>query len=159
MSQADEVHMGDAHPDYETPLPARYNFVLYSHYAYEKEDFAAHNKGVPAGELPGVLNLREHLRGLKELLTTPGHEGLLVLFYGIGFEEFVSAMGTDDAARKAHLLKHERLKFARIIAERVRQDMKDVQLSDRVRFMTPLDLEVILGDVKNILKEHLGEYF
>src|SRR5213596_3376824 len=62
-------------------LPVRY--VLYSHYP-EQQDFDTYSKGTPPQELAGVQYLIDHLNGLQGLLTWPGYEGLLVLFYSPG---------------------------------------------------------------------------
>src|SRR4051794_23681222 len=70
-------------------------YVLFSHYAYkdgEKEDQLAFQRGTPAEELEGVQWLVKHLRGLEELLTCPGHQGMLVLFYAPGYQEFLDGL-------------------------------------------------------------------
>ena len=67
--------------------------VLYSHYgAYERSDFDKFKNGTAIGDLKGIIHLEKHFRGLKELFTTPGHDGLLVLFYASGFAEFLSGL-------------------------------------------------------------------
>jgi len=57
-------------------------YVLYSHsWMHEKDDFTALAKGARPRDFPSVVELLAHLRGLKELLNAPGHEGMFVIFY------------------------------------------------------------------------------
>ncbi len=132
---------------YTTPV----RYVLYSHYG--KDDGSDRRAYVESGkdrscipDLPGVKYLVSHFRGLRELLTAPGHEGALVLFYAPGYREFLDgeARGRDPDA----LLQGEpALQFARDVQDHVRQELDRAQLADRVRFITPLDFHVMLGRV------------
>jgi len=146
-------------------LPVK--FVLYSHYGYNhREDLkeyeansALSDRKQYIAQLKGVRFLKEHFRGLKELLTTPGHHGLLVLFYapGSGFESFLHGIA---AGKDTNQLLNEcaDLAFARDVAEHVNTELRDVRLDDHVRFITPLDLEVILGRVNAILRQEFPRY-
>lgn len=150
-------------------IPVKY--MLYSHYsAEEKEDFAAYKEGSQPEDLKGIRHLVDHFRGLKELLTSPGHEGLLVLFYAPGYERFLK--GLTNREEDAHLLQGQypseslkdyeerlRLRFAKDVAEYVQGRLKDEQLADRVRFLTSFDLRVILGRVNAIFAEQFKRFF
>src|SRR5215469_9064810 len=119
-----------------TDEPPSVRHVLYSHYgAMEREDFAAYNAGASPDDLPGVQYLASHFRGLRELLTTPGHEGLLVLYYAPGFEEFLMGLSHGDDNDRI-LNQSGSLKFADAVARCVRARLKAAHLEDRVRFLT-----------------------
>lgn len=134
-------------------------YVLYSHYgAYERSDFDKFKNGTAIEDLEGIMHLEKHLRGLKELLTTPGHEGLLVLFYASGFAEFLSGIAHGNAIENL-VQKHPSLKFADAFSNCVRSKLKDAKLSSRVRFVTSIDLEVIFGQVHAIFAENFKKYF
>ena len=90
-------------------LPVSY--VLYSHYSdKEGADFSAFqtakgrhleddrlNQQMRASQ--GIQSLKRYFRGLKELLETPGHEGILLLFYASGFEDLLDNLRkTKDVA-------------------------------------------------------------
>jgi hypothetical protein len=78
------------------PIPVKY--VLFSHYVHQQDaDFQAYQSGSTPADLEGIQFLLEHLRGLKELLTSPGHEGLLVLFYSPGYERFLKGLAHAEA--------------------------------------------------------------
>jgi hypothetical protein len=145
------------------PPPVKY--ALYSHYmAHQNEDFKAFTeRNTPPESLAGVIYLQNHFRGLRELLTTPGHEGLLVLFYAPdeSYMQFLQGIadkeqGTSDASLKK---RYESLRFADAVAECVRGKLAKAKLEERVRFLTPLDLRVILGRVNTIFaskfKDHI----
>jgi hypothetical protein len=69
-------------------IPVKY--VLYTHYANkEKQDFKCWNdgKGKPPAELDGIKFLISSVEELGDLLTSPGYEGLVVLFYAPGLAE------------------------------------------------------------------------
>ena len=134
-------------------------YVLYSHYgAYERSDFDKFKNGTAIEDLEGIIHLEKHLRGLKELLTTPGHEGLLVLFYAPGFAEFLSGIAHGNAIENL-VQEHPSLKFADAFSNCVRSKLKDAKLSSRVRFATSIDLEVIFGQVHAIFAENFKKLF
>jgi hypothetical protein len=133
--------------------------VLYCHYgAFEKDDFAEHGKGCPAAALPGVKHLQNHLQSLKELLTTPGHEGMLVIFYyAAGLPELVQ--GIEARLDKEQLLERwDCLRFAAGVADEVRKILAERGLADRVRFLTPVDLLVILGKAHSTRAQDFHKY-
>jgi hypothetical protein len=147
----------------DSAMPVKY--ILYSHYGYEESnDFEAYKRGTVPEKLEGVSFLCAHLRGLKQLLNTPAHEGLLVLFYAPGYERFLKALakGEDDAQLLAEGYAadddRERLRFANGVALCVRQKLRENQLDDRVRFLTSLDLGQILRRV-NAIDAHEFERF
>jgi hypothetical protein len=147
----------------DSATPVRY--VLYSHYGYnEDNDFRAYKAGAAPEDLEGTRFLISHFRGLKELLTVPAHEGLLVLFYAPGYDVFLDglARGDDDE----HLLAdldgdddHLRLRFAKEVADYVTRRLTTEQLADRVRFITSFDLRPILGRVNAISAAKFRQYF
>jgi hypothetical protein len=134
-------------------------YVLYSHFTYhEGEDFEAFKVGTPVAELDGLRHLEQHFRGLRELLTSPGHEGLLVLFYTPGFEEFLAGV-VDRRTPQDLVAASESLHFAAEVAASVREKLSEAGLGERVRFITSLDLEVILGRVNTIFADRFTKYF
>jgi hypothetical protein len=64
----------------EYPLPVRY--VLYTHYSEGNDWKDYDSRNISPHKLDGVQYLVKHLSNLSGLLTWPGYEGLLVLFYG-----------------------------------------------------------------------------
>lgn len=135
-------------------------YVLYSHYAAsEIKDYKSYSKdNNPVESLDGIRHLEDHFKGLKELLNAPGHEGLLVLFYSSGFEEFIEGIkkGLDE---QEILAEYDRLKFADEIAKCIRKKLSEADLKNRVRIVTPLDLFVMLGRVKGVFKHKFQTYF
>lgn len=148
-----------------SPSQVAVKYVLYSHYTYrEKEDFQEYQAGNAIEKLSGLQHLERHFRGLRELLTAPGHEGLLVLFYSPGFEDYLDAKVDDPArgvtrSREQLLSAFERLRFGAAVATCVRDRLLANDLHQRVRFVTPLDLEVILGRVNAIFADSFQTYF
>lgn len=138
--------------------PVRY--VLYSHYGtYEGADKAAFDRGQPPAQLEGVVHFARHLRSLKELLTTPGHEGMLVLFYyAPGLSDFMQGVQSGNCRQKM-LDSSTDLSFANCVAQHVVQILKQNELQDRVRFVTPIDLEVVFGHAHSYLAEAFQSYF
>lgn len=144
-------------------IPVKY--VLFSHYGHlEKEDFKAfHQNDLPIAGLRGVSYLLDHIRGLKELLTSPGHEGILVLFYASGYERFLKDLagavqeGPVEGSPPDDGL--NRLNFAQAVATYVRARLKDENLTERVRFLTSHDLEIILGRVNAISSAQFERFF
>lgn len=133
----------------EHPPPIRY--VLYSHYP-EYEDFETYrNEKKPPQELDRVKFLVGHLKGLQGLLTWPGFEGLLVLFYAPGLAKCLEGI----AKRKdesALLEECAELKFARdvdIYLQRLLMTEDYEKLRPRLRFITALDLHKVFGRMKN----------
>jgi len=134
-------------------------YVLYSHYgAFERSDFEKFKKGSSVEELDGIKHLEKHFRGLKELLTTPGHEGLLVLFYAPGFAEFLTGIAKGQKISEL-IEEHQCLKFASNFSSCIEEKLRDAKLSSRVRFITSIDLEVIFGQVHTIFSENFKKYF
>jgi hypothetical protein len=128
-------------------VPVRY--VLYSHYP-EGKDFDAYKKGTPVKELQGVQYLIRHFYGLQGLLTWPGYEGLLVLFYAPGLakclELIESRKSTNDLVQEC-----KELEFASAV-ETYLQDVirqKYEELVPRLRFITALDLHKVFGRIRN----------
>jgi hypothetical protein len=139
-------------------LPVRY--VLYTHYP-EGDDFKEYRRrGTPPRELPGVQFLVSHLTGLRGLLTWPGYEGLIVLFYAPGFAEclrgIASRMTETDLVRKCR-----ELEFARAVDTYLHGLLarEHRALLPRLRFVTPLDLHKVFGRMKNSrIADHLGSW-
>ncbi len=127
----------------EDPIPVKY--VLYSHYP-EGDDFKDYESGQKPSKLSGVKKLVRHLTGLRGLLTWPGYEGLLVLFYAPGFAKCLEgiAKGENEAALVEN---YPELKFAREVETYLNRllEKKHKDLVPRLRFITPLDLQRIFG--------------
>jgi hypothetical protein len=144
------------------PLPP-IKYVLYSHYvAHEKEDFETYKAKKEATDfdnLRGVVHLERHLKGLRELLNSPGHAGLLVLFYAPDkcFEKLLDGIRRGDFDHPNQRGPDLSLCFADEVAECVNKKLADASLGDRVRFLTPSDLLVILGPVNAIFAQHFRE--
>src|ERR1041385_4633575 len=144
-------------------LPVKY--VLYSHYSpSDDSDFAAYRSGASVEQLDGIKRLPDYFRGLRELLTTPGHEGILLLFFAPGFEEFIRELGDcprhDENGLLKYLLdKSEKLRFAQSCSDYIRRQLNAAGLASRVRFLTALDLQVILGRVNAVFAEMFQTYF
>lgn len=127
----------------EEQLAAKY--VLYSHYSYEEDsDFKTFEQSHTTSELKGIAWLNDHLRGLAELLKTPGYEGVLVLFYAPGFLEFLA--GVEKQKEKSQLrAESSKLRFAEAFVLHAREQLHQAELLDRVRILSSLDLYAILG--------------
>jgi hypothetical protein len=144
---------------------ASVKYVLYSHYSlHEKEDFDVYKKKkgrVKANDLKGVSNLISYFRGLKELLSAPGHEGLLMLFYAKGFEQFLDAKGprVSQKDQKVLIRSSMELRFAATVAKLVYSELVKAKLADRIRFITALDLGIIIGRVNEIFSGKFRMYF
>jgi hypothetical protein len=149
-----------------SPPPPPVKYVLYSHYnAYEKEDFEAYkaqkDEEKNVSKLKGVRFLVRHLAGLSGLLTWPGYEGLLVLFYAPGFAKALEGIGRQED--EATLLRHPELEFAKAVEiylkSKLKKDYK--KLLPRFRFVTPLDLQRIFGRMymKNITQPLRSWFF
>lgn len=139
-------------------LPVRY--VLYSHYP-EGQDYKRYCEGAKdVSQLEGVKFLVSHLSGLNGLLTWPGYEGLLVLFYAPGFAEVLE--GIDRRKNEKALLRLDELKFAKAVENYLKGELrKDYEgLLPRFRFVIALDLQRIFGRMytKNI-KQPLRSWF
>lgn len=132
------------------------SYVLYSHYSdKEAADYAAFQKAKEQGlegdklnqqmrDLQGIKSLKRYFRGLKELLETPGHEGILLLFYASGFEELLDNL----RKTKAELVKdHPKLEFAERFGAEFFEEVKANHLERRVRMITSLDLHDVLGQI------------
>lgn len=139
-------------------IPVKY--VLFSHYwMTEKEDMTARfEKHVEVEHLRGLNELVGYFRGLRQLLTAPGHEGILVLFYSPGYALFLDSLAggeTDAAAAKGA----RELRFAAEAAAYVRRRAAEYGIADRLRFITPLDLEPILGRANPVFAANFAKYF
>lgn len=143
------------------PPPIKY--VLYSHYnAHETKDFNTYKRQKEKTDfdnLDGVAHLRRHFHGLRELLNSPGHAGLLVLFYAPGksFELLLDGIRRGDLDDQNPRELDESLCFADEVADCVKKNIADAKLEDRVRFLTPSDLVLILGRVSVILAQHFTD--
>src|SRR5438045_7847978 len=101
-------------------LPVRY--VLYSHYP-EGDDPKRYPKKKPC-ELPGVKELVRHLKRLQGLLTWPGFEGLLILFYAPGLTECLAGIANREG--KEYLEQNcKKLEFARAVDVYLQDLMKE----------------------------------
>ena len=105
----------------------------------------------------GLALLKKQLPGLRELLTSPGYEGNLVLFYARGLQKFLKSIqkGVQPEELKNN---DEELRFASAMANEVQSHLKAEGLERRVRFITPLDLGVILSRV-NVIAAEAFEHF
>jgi hypothetical protein len=143
--------------------PVRY--VLYSHYGYsEKEDFSAYQRGDKVEALEGVRRILSRCRSLGELLTTPGHEGLLVLFLATGYERFLQALAKPKPENIEDLVDRddpdsEPLRYVQEVANHLRSKLKSEGLYHRVRILTCFELNVILGRVNTIFAGKFHKYF
>jgi hypothetical protein len=133
-------------PVRDYPLPVKY--VLYTHYA-EGTDFEYYREGKPPSDLAGVKYLVRHLSGLRGLLTWPGYEGLLVLFYSPGLVECLAGITHHDNIEELKSCKE--LEFSEAVRKYVdslmKREYKD--LLPRLRFFTSLDLYKVFGRVKH----------
>src|SRR6266849_244110 len=94
----------------EYPFPVSY--VLYSHYP-EGDDVEKYPQTAVC-DLDGVKALVGHLKKLKGLLTWPGFEGLLVLFYAPGLAKCLDGIASRKS--KEHIEQNcEELEFARAV--------------------------------------------
>ncbi len=143
------------------PPPIKY--VLYSHYnAHEREDFEvykAQKERTDFKSLKGIVHLRRHFQGLRELLNSPGHAGLLVLFYAPDkcFEKLLDGIRRGDFDLPNLREPDMSLCFADEVADWVGKELAAANLGGRVRFLTPSDLLVILGPVNAIFAQHFRE--
>jgi hypothetical protein len=140
-------------------LPVKY--VLYTHYTKnDDKDFERWSKGTSVDQLVGVTHLEKHLDRLKDLLTQTTQEGLLVAFYAPGFDLFLD--GKADGQSVSNLrARHAKLEFAYQVADCVKKKLKsrDPELARRVRFVTSLDLEDILGHINEVAAGDLSRYW
>lgn len=134
-----------------TEYPVSVRYVLYTHYP-EGNDFREYRDNkTPTPELSGVKFLVDHLKGLRGLLTWPGYEGLLVLFYSPGLAECLAGIGAQTDVKVLEETCDE-LRFAKAVRdyldEKMRQEFKE--LRPRLRFITALDLHRVFGRVTTI---------
>jgi hypothetical protein len=146
----------------ETPVM----YALYSHFGvFEDADFrnwseAKRTKDLnPARGLQAVNHLRNHLRELKSLLTTPGHEGMLILFYSPGFRWML-----DDLARDVYSTTDtkEHFELAADVADevyRLLQDPEHEKLAARLRFITAQDIKPLLERASTSQGDNFPLYF
>lgn len=129
--------MSNALPEF----PVKY--VLYTHYQHprQRRDFSSWQKGrANASQEKDVQFLVEHFNGLRQLLTSAGFEGLIVLFYDPGFAKCLEGIG--EGKKYTELLESTKeLQFAEKIKRAVNLELKKYgELVRRVRFVTALDL-------------------
>ena len=139
-----------------TKLPVKY--VLYTHFGYADQDFDSWNSGTNVSELDGVNYFAAHLDGLRELLTSPAYEGMLVLFFASGFEECLD--GIAKGLTRDDLLRKDRLQFA----NQVRQEFDRMlsghrDASHRIRVLTPIDFYDIFGRMRGFDVDNLRLWF
>jgi hypothetical protein len=141
------------------PVPVKY--VLYSHYAYQEaddfKDWKEHK--TPCHQLKGVRYLVSHLKDLERLLTSPAYEGLLVLFYSPGFADSLDGIAR-SRAKDDLLHENEQIRFASEVSNHLSGVLRRYsQLSERVRFVTPIDLYDIFGRMQWSKKNNLRWWF
>jgi hypothetical protein len=149
----------------ERPLPIKY--VLFSHYGkYEETDFKDFSKekhGRDLRDLKGISYLLSHFRGLRELLTAPGHQGILVLFYAPGYARFLEKLahpgGGNPEPTPQQREEDQKLEFAAEVKRFVVHKLRDAKLDDRVRFLTSHDLGVILNQTNEFHANLFKEFF
>jgi hypothetical protein len=132
----------------EYPLHVRY--VLYTHYP-EGNDFNQYRDyGTSPSELPGVRFLVKHLSGLHGLLTWPGYEGVLVLFYSPGLDECLDGIANHLSIARLKTTCKE-LEFVKTVHDYVDGVMSEEykELLPRLRFFTALDLHNVFGRITN----------
>ena len=135
-------------------------YVLYTHYAYrDADDFAAWSSGTPPNDLVGVQYLAEHLKGLRELLTSPAYEGILVMFYAPGFADCLDGIARGKQ-RGELLAQNNRIRFAAEVGQSVAALLRSYpQLPMRVRVVTPIDLYDIFGRMNWATAQNLRWWF
>jgi hypothetical protein len=145
-------------------IPVKY--VLYSHFGHphETKDLEAwdHGKkeGTPCAELESVKFLVGHLIGLRQLLTHPAYEGILVLFFASGFAECLDGIAQGKKTRDELLAKCEKLEFADAVGRYVGSVLQtDPEMASRLRFVTPLDLYDIFGRMNWTVAQNLRWWF
>ena len=117
-------------------------YVLYTHYRrWQDADFHAWSQpGAPGvGHLKDLQFLSRYLPRLRELLTAPCHEGMLVVFYSAGFRELLDGVAR-NRSRTWLLDEVPVLRFAHEVGEAMAELLEKESLHTRVRFITPLDL-------------------
>lgn len=134
----------------ENSTPVRY--VLYSHYP-EGDDLKHYDEGrVGPDRLEGVQYLVKHFKGLRGMLTWPGYEGLLVLFYAPGLAKCLTGIGRGKSLNEL-VRDHVELRFAsevdKYIQEVMRKEFKEEEGVPRLRFITALDLHKVFGRLTN----------
>lgn len=135
-----------------TQFPVKY--ILYSHYGYyERVDETTFLEHGSDEEFQGTSHLCRYLSGLDELLNTPGHEGMLVLFYAPGFRELLEEIEKVDRRR---LL--EKAEFANAICTQIRARLKKAGLEMRVRLITAVEMTDLLGAVHPSFAEHFRRF-
>ena len=114
--------------------------------------------------LEGVRRLLSHCRSLRELLTTPGHEGLLVLFLATGYERFLQALAKPKPENLDDLVDSDDpesnpLRYVQEVANHLRSKLKNEGLHHHVQILTCFELDVILGRVNTIFAGKFHKYF
>jgi hypothetical protein len=140
----------------DTPI----KYILYSHYGvFEEKDYeawsAAGTNRKASRDLNCIQQLRHHLGGLKELLTTPGHEGNLILFYLPGFRWTLDKLAERDESPESA----DHLVMAAEVATVIESELREAGLTNHVRFMTAQDLKPILEKAHASLKDNFTRFF
>lgn len=130
------------------PLPVRY--VLYTHYPHDNDWSEYRLRKTKPDKLEGVQFLVTHLSGLQGLLTWPGYEGLLVLFYAPGLAECLAGIAEHRSIEELERT-CPALTFAKSVHNHIEGllDTKYQELRSRLRFVTALDLHKIFGRITN----------
>jgi len=130
------------------PLSVRY--VLYTHYP-EGSDWEKYKElETPPDKLEGVQFLVRHLSGLRGLLTWPGYEGFLVLFYSPGLSECLEGIEEQQSIEELQET-CKALEFAKTVHDYLNDLMRTEyqELLPRLRFITAIDLHKIFGRITN----------
>jgi hypothetical protein len=132
----------------EYPLPVRY--VLYTHYSEGNDWKDYDSRNISPHKLDGVQYLVKHLSNLSGLLTWPGYEGLLVLFYAPGLHECLTGIAEHKPIEELQKT-CKKLKFAKAVDDYLKDLMKQryKDLLPRLRFITAIDLHGIFGRITN----------
>ncbi|MGH9882383.1 MAG: hypothetical protein ACRD6N_13180, partial [Pyrinomonadaceae bacterium] len=142
----------------ESSLPVKY--VLYTHYGHhEAADFTEWSKGTATEGLVGVRYFAEHLNGLRELLTSPAYEGVLVMFYAPGFPDCLDGIAL-GRQRSELLAENDRIRFAAEVGQSITALLRSYgELPIRVRVVTPIDLYDIFGRMNWATAQNLRWWF
>ncbi len=147
-------------------LPVKY--VLYTHYPNpDDKEFERWKSGtISLPDLESIKSLGSRVRSLRELLTAPGYEGLVVIFYALGLPKCFDAISQRLAAiseRKtiATLVEeYPELRFASDLSTYISLEFgRDRQLQNRIRFITALDLYEIFSRASEFEADHLKKWF
>ncbi len=135
-------------------------YVLYTHYSYrEKEDFKLWSSKKSCADISSVVFLADHFNGLRELLTSPAYEGVLVIFYAPGFAECLDGIALGKS-RDELLEENDRVRFSAEVGQYISTLLQEHgELATRVRFVTPIDLYDIFGRMNWSIVKDLRWWF